>query len=122
METVQPIRDKNKIEEIKAILKRNNTRDYLLFVLGINTGLRISDILKLKVSDVKNRTHIEIREEKTNKSKRFFINTCLEKALNEYLTGMNENEYLFKSQKGANKAIERWQAHKIINNAARQAG
>lgn len=37
MKYVQPIRDKNKIEEIKSILKENGTRDLLLFTMGINT-------------------------------------------------------------------------------------
>ena len=52
MKIVQPIRDKNKIQEMKIELRKKGTRDYLLFVTGINTGLRISDIIKLKVSDV----------------------------------------------------------------------
>ena len=54
MKIVQPIRDKNKIQEMKIELRKKGTRDYLLFVTGINTGLRISDIIKLKVSDVVN--------------------------------------------------------------------
>ena len=52
MNYVQPIRDKQKIEEIKGYLKQNGSRDLLLFTMGINTGLRISDLLKLKVIDV----------------------------------------------------------------------
>lgn len=52
MEFVEPIRDKRKIELVKAILKKNGFRDYMLFLMGINSGLRISDILRLKVSDV----------------------------------------------------------------------
>lgn len=55
MEYVEPIRDKTKIELVKSILKKNGTRDYLLFLLGINCGLRISDILNLKVTDVLNK-------------------------------------------------------------------
>ena len=50
MEFVEPIRDKRKIELVKVILKKNGFRDYMLFLMGINSGLRISDILKLKVS------------------------------------------------------------------------
>ena len=46
MNYVQPIREQSKIEEMKRELKKNGTRDYLLFYTGINTGLRISDIIK----------------------------------------------------------------------------
>ena len=52
MNYVQPIRSKEKIQQMKEILKKNGTRDYLLFTFGINVGLRISDIIKLQVKDL----------------------------------------------------------------------
>lgn len=60
MNEVQSIRDKKKIEEMKIELLKSSYRNFLLFVIGINTGLRISDLLKLIVEDVKNKTHIDI--------------------------------------------------------------
>lgn len=66
MEFVEPIRDKRKIELVKVILKKNDFRDYMLFLMGINSGLRISDILKLKVSDVRGKQYIEVKEQKTD--------------------------------------------------------
>ena len=58
MEFVQPIRDLKQIETIKKLLKLRSMRDYCLFVLGINSGLRISDLLKLKISDISERGKI----------------------------------------------------------------
>lgn len=78
MNVVEPIKDKLEIKRIKQILK-SNERNLLLFNLGINSGLRISDILALNVSDVKNKDFIEIREKKTRKYKRFLINDKLQK-------------------------------------------
>lgn len=66
MEFVEPIRDKRKIELVKVILKKNDFRDYMLFLMGINSGLRISDILKLKVSDIRGKRYIEVKEQKTD--------------------------------------------------------
>ena len=57
MNTVQPIRDLTKIKKIESILKKQNYRNYILFRLGIYSGLRISDILKLKVKDVRNQDY-----------------------------------------------------------------
>lgn len=122
MELVQPIRDKNKIEGMKVTLAKNGTRDYILLVLGINTGLRISDILNLKVSDVKDRTHIVIKEQKTEKNKRFLINTMLRQEIDKYIEGMGENDYLFKSREGVNKPITRVQAYRILNSAGAKVG
>jgi len=100
MKYVQPIRDKTKIHKIKNILKKNNYRDYFLFVLGINSGLRVSDMLKLKVMDVKNKSHIAIKERKNGKLKRFKINNSLQGEISEYIWNMNDYDYLFPSRKG----------------------
>ena len=53
MKFVEPIRKYNDIKKVKDYLSKN-PRNLLLFEFGINTGLRISDILKLKIKDVKN--------------------------------------------------------------------
>ena len=120
MKYVQPIRDENKIALMKVILKKQSYRNYFLFVMGINTGLRISDLLKLKVSDVKDKTHISIQEEKTKKSKRFLINANLRMEITEYTSNMNNEDYLFEGRKG--KPIGRIMAWKLLSTTATQAG
>lgn len=127
MKTVQPIRDKNKIDEMKIELKKQGTRDYLLFITGINTGLRISDIRTLKVSDVlnedrKSNTHVTITEKKTGKLKKFKINDSLSREFMDYTKNMKMNDYLFYSRKGINKPITRVQAYRILNTVARKIG
>jgi len=122
MELVQPIRDKQKIEEIKSILKVNGTRDLLLFCMGINIGLRISDLLKLKVIDVKNKSHVEIKEQKTGKVKRFPIIGNLQVLIEEYTKNKPLSDYLFKSRNGENKPITRVMAYMIINKACQKCG
>ncbi|MBY6277708.1 site-specific integrase [Symbiobacterium thermophilum] len=117
MNFVQPIRDLEKVEEIKRFLKEQNQRNYMLFLIGINTGLRISDILKLKVGDVKG-THISIREKKTGKQKRIRITPSLKRELNWYIEGKSDDEYLIKSRNGRNKPIGRSMAYKILRKVA----
>ena len=51
MNIVEPIRTKEKVEEIYKFLVEKNKRDALLFLFGIYTGLRISDILKFRVKN-----------------------------------------------------------------------
>jgi integrase len=128
MEFVQPIKDRKKVESIKKVLKSTNLRDYCLFVLGINSGLRVSDLLSLCVGDVVDdqgniKSRIALREKKTNKTKDFPISENAKKALTEYLT---VREYtltdpLFVSRKKGG-TLQRAQAWKIINDAARAIG
>ncbi len=122
MNKVKPIRDKNKIEEIKNELLKDNYRNYLLFVLGINTGLRIGDMLKLKVEDVRNKTHIILNEQNTGKSKKIFINSVLRNALDKYIGNMSDHEYLFQSRNGTNQPLSRSHSYRILNRAGKKVG
>ncbi|MBC6695233.1 site-specific integrase [Terrisporobacter mayombei] len=121
MKFVQPIRDKNVLNDFKKELLKISYRDYMLFTIGINTGLRIGDLLSLKVEDVRARTHIIITEQKTGKYKRFLINDMLRIEINKYIEGMRQEEYLFKSKK-TDKPISRVQAYRILNKVADKLG
>jgi len=122
MNKVQPIKLKAKIDEVEQILGAWDEKYRIMFLMGIYSGLRISDILQLKVKDVYGREHIDIREKKTKKAKRFRINSILAKELNRYCTGKNPEEYLIKSRHGKNQPIVRRWAYEVINRAGHQAG
>ena len=131
MKTVEPIRDNKTIKNMRAILKSQSPRNELLFILGINVGLRISDILKLKVKDLTKlntkapKDYVIITEIKTRKTKKFYIGDIVKKVIENY---MKENDnpgfdtYIFLSRKGINMPITRQQAYRIINNAAESLG
>ena len=127
MEFVQPIKDLRQIETMKKLLKQQSLRDFCLFVVGINSGLRISDLLKLRICDViengKLKDRITLREKKTNKFKDFPLSEKTKQALKEYLKTRNysDNEPLFISRKNKGFLL-RQQAYKIINNAAKSVG
>lgn len=121
MKTVQPIRDIAMIAAMKEVLMKQHYRNYFLFVLGINTGLRISDLLALRVGEVRGRSHIIITEQKTGKLKRFRINNELQQHIEEYTKNLDHKDFLFKSRRG-NGRIHRVQAWKILNTAAEEVG
>ena len=118
MKSVEPIRKLSDIEKIKKYLSIN-PRDRLLFIFGINTGLRISDILKLKVKDVKNKRHLIVTEQKTNKIKKVLIMNELKLEIKEYIKDKKGDTYLFESAQTRNP-ISRIQAYRIINNACKK--
>ena len=122
MEYVEPIRDKKKIEAMKKYLKGVNLRDYLLFVLGINSGLRISDLLSLRVEDVRHAERVVIRESKTGKTKDFPLSLGCKSAIQDYIKkiGLNSGP-LFPSRKGKD-ALGRVQAYRILSEAAKAIG
>jgi len=130
VEFVQPIRDEKQIEAMKKILKAGNLRDHCLFTLGINSGLRIGDLLNLTIADVvdekgKIKDRItKFREQKTGKAKNFPLGDTSKKALGEYFKARKDvapGKPLFPSRKGGNP-ISRVQAYRILNGAARTVG
>ena len=121
MNLVQPIRDKGILKEMRKYFKDQNERNYVMFLLGIHTGLRISDILVLTVKDVQGDS-IFIREKKTKKTREVQMTTELERALKSYTKGKPNDEYLIKSREGKNKPISRSMAYKILNIAAEEFG
>jgi integrase len=117
---VDPIRS---IKDIKAISKltADNPRDHLLFIMGINNGLRSGDLVKLKVKDVQHLKvgdTLTIKEGKTGKENILVINKTVYKALRNYLESIRpkENDFLFASRKGnghiqsqaVSKLVKKW--------------
>lgn len=102
--TVDPIRDEEKLREIKDNLRARNPRDYCLFILGINTGIRVGDILKLKVEDVyflHPGDSFKVQEGKTRKWNTIAINEEVFQALWYYLNSrsLEMDDYLFRSMR-----------------------
>jgi integrase len=119
MKIVEPIRKKGDLVKVESILALNK-RDLLFFVMGTNSGLRISDILALKVKDVKNRSYVEIVEKKTKKRKRFPLNSKLKPLIADFTKGRKGEEPLFKTR--FDNPLDRVQAYRIINQACKEVG
>lgn len=106
--TVEPIRDAKAIAAIKRLL-HDQPRDLLLFTLGINNGLRATDLLQLTVKDVaglKVGETLPVVEGKTSKRNYLMMNKASYKALCRYLGQASPQEhYLFRSRKGVNQAL-----------------
>ncbi|PLR69107.1 tyrosine-type recombinase/integrase [Bacillus sp. UMB0893] len=113
---VQPIRSLEKLRDMKWSLKRHcSERDYILFLLGINTGLRVSDLLALRVKDIKGKTRLIIKEGKTKKSRTIQLNNVSDE-LASYIDTV-DSDWLFPSRKG-DKPISKIQAYRQLNKAA----
>lgn len=119
---VEPLRTRQEIEDFKDALKlTGGQRDLMLFTIGINTGLRIGDILALKVSDVRGRDTAVIIEQKTGKKRTLYLRNIADE-IDAYTRFMDEGDYLFSSRKkdadGRSKAISTTQAYRALQKAA----
>ncbi|MBA7528977.1 Tyrosine recombinase XerC [subsurface metagenome] len=132
MRIVEPIRLESQIKMIKGnLFRQKNKRDYLLFVFGINSGLRIGDLLSLKLGDVKDsqgnlKDDLDVREQKTGKTRKVFFNKQIKEALGYYLEKtdiFDLDRYLFTNEKSKkNRPITRVRAYQLINEWCREVG
>ncbi|WP_332692545.1 tyrosine-type recombinase/integrase [Halalkalibacter lacteus] len=124
MEYVEPIRPIEKIKIMKHYLRKRSKRDYLLFVLGINTGLRISQMLELKCKDVIDKdSPRDFITQTTSDNEEIYINHKVKQAILSYVkhSKLHTDDYLF-SASNKKQPITRQQAYRIINQAAQEAG
>lgn len=123
-----PIRHKEDINTMKKyFLNKRNYRDYALFVMGINSALRISDIINIQWRDVydferqKFKEHLYVQEQKTGKITCIAINESCRKALSlliEQKKHHRQDDYIFYSGDNAKVHISRNRAWHIIKKAA----
>lgn len=135
MSTTEPIRDKQKLQNFKNYYQNEkpNMRNYTMIIIGLNTALRISDILNLTYDEIfqnnKVQEHITIKERKTGKENRILLNHEVRLALTKYRRELIKTEmyqkgnpYLFPSPKKPDCALSRSQAYRIITDAADAVG
>lgn len=127
METVQPIKNKKQLEAVKNELRSKSLRDYSLFVLGINCGLRVSDMVQLTIGDIFDGAGV--RRKLVVADQEYELGQTVRLALEEYLETreqpLSTEEPLFISRKkkgGEVAAVQRDIVYKAFNAAARAAG
>lgn len=135
MNEVQPIRDMAVIIQIQNYLKVTSFRNYIFFSMGIHSGLRVSDLLQLKVGAVRDQLHITFVAEKTKnrkkkkkKRKKFIIHQDIYRDLMLYIDEMDDEDYLFPSRQRKKltgvkgEPIHRITAYKMISGVAARFG
>ncbi|EJQ36471.1 hypothetical protein IEE_05368 [Bacillus cereus BAG5X1-1] len=122
---VQPIRSKEQIKDMKWALKRHcSERDYILFLVGIHTGLRVSDLLQLETQIIvklkrKKRKEFKIKEGKTKKERMINLTSIFDEVYS--YTQTLESTWLFPSRKG-DKSISKIQVYRQLQKAGDFAG
>lgn len=125
VEPIKNIRDINKIRQY--LYGKENKRDYCIFVVGINVGLRAGDLLSLKIKDITDGNTIfdtvTIKEQKTGKTRNFALNKNAKEAIKIYLNSLTDydfEDYLFKSRKGGHLGVR--PLHHIIKTLTKDLG
>lgn len=132
MNSAQPIKKMKDLKKFKDYYRKikPNSRNELLIIFGLNTALRISDILSLDWNSVYSfdkkafRNHIIIIERKTGKVSQIYLNSCVLNSLRDYKEYLEQKKqtitpdtFIF-NHSNKNIPITRTQAFRIIKEAA----
>lgn len=128
MGTTQPIRNRKELQRFSNYYKtvKPHPRNYAMIILGLNTALRISDLLQLQWADVYDfydrrfRDHLLVFEQKTGKQNYIALNKNAKNALQWYMDDClpQETDYLFCKNTDRNHPINRSQAYRIVKQDA----
>jgi integrase len=131
----KPIKDLSLIFDIQDYLRYKNERNYMLFLIGISTGYRAGDLVKLKVRDIKDALRegyfIILEGKKVNsknikkenmKPREVPVPDKLRKILKDYIKNKKDYEYLFQSRKGSNSPIKVSRVSAILDEAGKNFG
>lgn len=126
---VEPIRDKENVNAVSDYIKeRYGEKYFIMFEIGIHTGMRISDILNLRVSDIRGKDELVIKEQKTSTRKkknteRFIgINSRLRSEIATYTKGMNGYWYMIHQAANNNRPVSRAYCYRVIRSACDAIG
>lgn len=132
--TTKPIMDSKMIQKMMDIAKDHDAhRDhggpewYLMLVLGFNTGLRIGDLVQLKVKDIRGRQDFTVVEGKTQKERQIHIKWNLMNVISERLKNRKDEEFVLQSRQrdektGKARGISTQRALDIMKVIAERAG
>lgn len=132
--TTRPIESTEMVRRWLDVAKDHDAADnsggaswYLLLVIGFNTGLRISDIVGLRVEDVRGREYLILQEDKTDKERRIFLRRDVGRKIDELLRERDPHDFALLSRQrdpatGERRPISRQRAYTIIKTIAERAG
>lgn len=122
MNWVAPIKDEVTLQKFKETLRAIDNKYYILFEIGIGTGLQLQDILQFKVKDVRGKDALAA-EIGTKKIVRTFpLKPELKAIINEYIQDKDDDEYLITGYASTNKPLSREQAYRIFKQTGTRVG
>ena len=122
MNWVSPIKDEETLERFKQELRKVDDKYYILFEIGVGTGLQLQEILKFKNKDILGKESIEACIGTKNIKRTFNIPEDLQKTILEFTEGKDPEAYLIQGHSGSSTALSREQAYRVFKSVGKTMG
>ncbi len=122
MNWVAPIKDEETLKQYKEQLKKIDEKYYILFEIGVGTGMQLQEILRLTVGDVRNQDSIRSRIGTKDVRREFVIPDELKENINKFVEGRKDEEYLILGFANRDIPLSREQAYRVLRAAGMELG
>lgn len=122
MNWVAPIKDEETLDKFKAKLREMDDKYYIMFEIGVGTGLQLQEILKFKNKDIRGKESIEANIGTKNIKRTFIIPPELQEIVNQYTEGKDPEAFLILGHTSSPAALSREQAYRALKSAGKSMG
>lgn len=122
MNWVAPIKDDETLTKFKEILRNYDDKYYIMFEIGVGTGLQLQDILKFKVKDIAGKNSITVSIGTKNIKRTFNIPKNVQKIIKDYTKDKKPDDYVITGYSGSSQPLSREQAYRIFKSAGKSIG
>ncbi|MDO5540516.1 MAG: tyrosine-type recombinase/integrase [Eubacteriales bacterium] len=122
MNWVAPIKDEETLQRFKEALREVDDKYYILFEIGVGTGMQLQEILKFKNKDIRGKEKIEASIGTKKITRVFDISEELQKIINDYTEGKDPDAYLIQGHTSSQTPLSREQAYRVFKSVGRDMG
>ena len=122
MNWVSPIKDEKTLEHFKQKLREVDDKYYIMFEIGVGTGLQLQEILKFKNKDIRGKSSIEAYIGSKNVKKVFEIPENLQQIILNYTEGKDPDDYLIIGHASSKAPLSREQAYRVFKSVGKEIG
>ena len=122
MNWVAPIKDEETLQLFRETLRTIDDKYYILFEIGIGTGLQLQDILQFKVKGVRGKDRLQAVIGTRKIKQEFILKPELQAIIADFIKDRDDNEYLITGYASKGKPLSREQAYRIFKQAGSRIG
>ena len=122
MNWVAPIKDEETLKKFKEKLREMDDKYYIMFEIGVGTGLQLQEILKFRNKDIRDKESIEACIGTKNIKRTFIIPPELQEIIHNYTEGKDPDAYLILGHASSPAALSREQAYRAFKSAGKSMG
>lgn len=122
MNWVAPIKDEETLKAFKSELRKCGDKYYIMFEIGIGTGMQLLDILKMKIKDIKGKDELVAEIGVHNIPVIFKFSDEFKEIIDAYVKNKDDDDVLVAGFEKSKSVVSREQVYRVFKNAGKEVG